>query len=92
MLSSTQRSEIIWFFIQGFTRDEIAKGTNVSTGAVSNIIQKWKVAIQAPDLEEIRNFMKLFRKAGMTLSECAQGMRTYKLLHKMGITEDGDFD
>ena len=36
--------------------------------------------------------MKLFRKADMTLNECAKGLRISKLLHKMGIKEDGDFD
>ena len=92
MLSISQKSEIIGCFMQGFTRDEIGQRTNVSTGAVSNTIHKWKIAIQAPDLEEIRNFMKLFRKAGMTLSECAEGLRTSKLLHKMEIIKDGDFD
>ena len=92
MLSISQKSEIIGCFMQGFTRDEIVQRTNVSTGAVSNTIHKWKIDIQAPDLEEIRNFMKLFRKAGMTLSECAEGLRTSKLLHKMEIIKDGDFD
>ncbi|MDR4489748.1 MAG: hypothetical protein R2685_02445 [Candidatus Nitrosocosmicus sp.] len=92
MLSSSQQSEIIGHYLQGLTRDDIALITNASTGAVSNTIRKWKVSIQAPDLEEIRSFMKLLRKADMTLSECAEGFRTSKLMHKIGITVIGESD
>jgi hypothetical protein len=92
MISSAQESEIIRYFLQGLIRDEIAPITNVSTGAISNTIRKWNARIQAPDIEVIRNFMKLIRKSGITLSECAEGLRTSKIMHKFGIAVIGDSD
>lgn len=91
MLSRSQENQIIEYYRQGFSREEISNRVEVSTGSVSNIISKWKTTAD-PDIEEIRQFMQSIRRTGMNLKQCSEGFRMHNLMKKIGIGETGDFD
>ena len=80
MLSKTQKEQIIEYYLDGISRDKIASKVEVSTGSVSNVIQEWKFSIDSYDVEEIRQFIKLSKKAGMTLKQCSEGLECPNLL------------
>lgn len=90
MISKTQKEQIIEYYLECTSRDQISSNVGVSTGSVSNVIQEWKKSIDSYDIEEIRQFIKLSRKAGMTIRECSEGFRMSKLIDKLGIGEIGN--
>jgi hypothetical protein len=75
----------------GFTRDEIARGTNVATGTVSNKINEWKNRTGIQDIDEIRQITTLIRKSDLNVRECAKGYRFLQLLKKFKIVEENDY-
>lgn len=92
MLSSEQKDQIFGYHMAGLSRDEIASSTQVSTGSVSNAIKEWKIKIGAGDIEEIRRFIKLSKKSGMTIKQSLEGFRMHELMNRLGVlnTEDSD--
>ena len=83
-------SQVIKDYLNGKTRNQIAKDNNTSTGNVSNITNEWMRRIGRSDGEEIRDFVKLVRKAGLSVKQCADGYRTTQLMKKTGILSDDE--
>ena len=93
MIANHIEDLIIQNYLQGLSRDEIAKEMSVATGSVTNKINEWKKRIAAPDIEELRRFSVVIRKSGMTINQLAQGYRTLQLLKGLGIpAESTDID
>ncbi len=85
-------SRVICDYINGKTRNQIAIDNNTSTGNVSNITSEWKRRIGKSDGEEIRDFVKRFRKSGLSVKQCADGYRTAQLMKKLGILSEDEND
>lgn len=85
MISSQVEESIIQNYLLGHSRDEIAEETEVAPGSVSNKVNDWKKRIAAPDIEELRRFAVNMRKSGVTMKQCAQGLRFLQLLKGLGI-------
>jgi hypothetical protein len=83
-------SLVIQDYLNGKTRNQIAKDNNTSPGNVSNITNEWRRRIGISDGEEIRDFVKLVRKAGLSVKQCADGYRTARLMKKTGILSDDE--
>ena len=83
-------SQVIQDYLNGKTRNQIARDNNTSTGNVSNITNEWMRRIGRSDGEEIRDFVKLVRKAGLSVKQCADGYRTTQLMKKTGILSDDE--
>lgn len=62
--------------MQGYSRDEIAEQTLTATGTVTTKINEWKRRIGAPDIEDLRQFVIIIRKSGMTIKQLASSFRT----------------
>ncbi len=95
MISSQVEELIIQNYLSGHSRDEIAKETGVAPGSVSNKVNDWKKRIASPDIEELRRFAVNLRKSGMTMKQCAKGLRFLQLLKGLEIIiekEDIDSD
>jgi hypothetical protein len=85
-------SLVIQAYLNGKSRDDIAKETGISTGKVSNIIKEWKNKIGIPIAEELRNFTIAVKKSGISIGQCAEGYRMVQLMENLGITDDGNED
>src|SRR5919112_69802 len=83
-------SQVIRDYLNGKTRNQIAIDNNTSPGNVSNITNEWKRRIGKSDGEEIRDFVKSVRKAGLSVKQCADGYRTTQLMKKLGIFNDDE--
>ncbi len=90
MISSQVAGLIIQNYLLGHSRDEIAKETGVAPGSVSNKVNDWKRRIAAPDIEELRRIAVNMRKSGMTMKQCAKGLRFLQLLKGLGIIIEND--
>jgi hypothetical protein len=85
-------SLVIQVYLNGKSRDDIAKETGISTGKVSNIIKEWKNKIGIPIAEELRNFTIAVKKSGISIGQCAEGYRMVQLMKNLGITVEGNED
>ncbi len=70
--------------------NEIVRETPLSKGTVNNIIKDWRSNIAGTNIEEIRAFTSEVRKSGITIEECAQGLRIVQLLKKFDINDEYD--
>jgi hypothetical protein len=85
-------SLVIQAYLNGKSRDDIAKETGISTGKVSNIIKEWKNKIGIPNVEELRDFTIAVKKSGISIGQCAEGYRMVQLMKNLGITVEGNED
>ena len=85
------KDQVIAAYLNGKSRDQIARECSVSGGTVSAIIKEWKKRIKVQDLGEIRDLLVLIRKSEMTVEQCSIGFRVYNRLKSIGI-EDREED
>lgn len=86
------RLQVIQSYLNGKSRDQIAREINISTGNVSNIIKGWKNEVRISNIEEIRDFVVLVKKSGISIEQCVQGYRMVNLMKNFGINDDEDED
>ncbi len=86
-ISESMRNMAIKECLKG-NRDKIAVQTGLSGGTVSNIIRAWRDRLGNYEIEEIREFSVMCRKAGITPSQCVPAFRAFELQRKMGFDED----
>jgi hypothetical protein len=79
------KSRVIVQWLQGLSRDSIAHDNNISTGAVSNIINEWTNALGKYEADALRELAKSLKLAGLSPAQCAVGFRTMKILSEQGI-------
>jgi hypothetical protein len=82
------KSRVITQWLQGLSRDDIALNNNISTGAVSNIINDWTNALSRYEADALRELGKSLKTAHLSPAQCAIGFRTMKVLSDQGI--DGE--
>ena len=79
---------VIYEWLRGSSRDKIAGIYNISTGAVTNIINEWRNNIGAYIAEDLRELSISLKKANITPVQCSTGFRVAKIMERLGITED----
>jgi hypothetical protein len=84
----TIKSRVIIQWLQGLSRDAIARDNNISTGAVSNVVNEWTNAFGKYEADALRQLAKSLKIAGLSPAQCAIGFRTMKILSEQGI--DGE--
>jgi hypothetical protein len=82
------KSGVIYEWLRGKSRDEIAGIYNISTGGVTNIKNEWSNNIGAYIAEDLRELSLSLKKAHLTPIQCATGFRVTKIMQRLGITED----
>ena len=82
------RSAVIQRWLQGVERDKIAFEFGISGGAVTNIVNAWRQAIDFPVADELRELAVNLRKIGITPGECAIGCRVSMMMNRMGVGND----
>ena len=87
-MASSVSSIVIKEYLKGTSRDKIAQIAGLFSGTASNIIKEWTNKIDIPNVEEVRNFSILVKKAGLSIGQCAQGYRMFQLMRNLGINDD----
>ena len=88
--SNSTKKLVVRGYLNGKSFDQLAKENAISKGNVFNIIKDWKSRIEAPDIDEIREFSVLLRKSEITIRQCAQSFRFIQILSNFGITDEVD--
>ena len=68
--------------------NQIANETGISKGKVHYLINEWKDKIGSSDIDEIKEFVGLVKKSGISIDQCAKGFRTINILKGFGIEND----
>lgn len=87
-ISESMRNMVIKEWLKGNHRDKIAVQTGLSGGTVSNIIREWRDRLGNYEIEEMREFSVMCRKAGITPSQCVPAFRAFELQRRMDFDED----
>ena len=87
-IPSDIRLGVIYEWLRGNSRDKIAAIYNISTGAVTNIINEWRNNIGAYIAEDLRELSVSLKKANITPVQCSTGFRVAKIMQRFGITEE----
>jgi hypothetical protein len=66
----------------------MARDNNISTGAVSNIINEWTNALGKYEIYALRELAKSLKIAELSPAQCAIGFRTMKILSEHCIDEE----
>ena len=85
-------SRVVRDYLKGKTREQIANDNSTSTDNVSNITKEWKQRIGEHEAEEIREFVVLVKKSGLSVKQCADGFRTAQLMKKLCILSEDEND
>ena len=86
-LPESLKSGVIQQWLKGVERDRIALGNGLSAGAVTNIVNEWRQAIDFPSWW-LRELAVTLKKIGITPGECAIGCRTSMMLNRVGVGND----
>jgi len=87
-LSSDIKSGVIRYWLKGYSRQEIALKFNISTGAVSNIVNGWCNNLGSLIADDLRELSLSLKKAQISPLECATGLRIEKMMQKFGINQE----
>jgi transcriptional regulator with XRE-family HTH domain len=80
------REQVIKQWLQGMSRDQIAKDNGIGAGTVSSIIKDAKQEI--PDIDLLRQTALVLKKHDLNLSVFASSIRIKNKLDGMGVNED----
>jgi len=87
-ISADIRSTAIKYWLNAESRDEIASKLSISAGAVTNIINEWRINLGSFIIDDLRELSLSLKKASLSPSECAIGFRVTKMMQRFGITEE----
>ena len=88
IVSTNHSSLVVREYLKGKTLNQIADETGISKGKVHYLIDNWKNNIGLPNIEEIRDFVVMVRKSGISIKQCAQGFRMLQLMKNLDIGDD----
>jgi hypothetical protein len=78
------KRKVIQEWFSGFPRDTIAEHVGIGAGTVSSIVANYKVSLEEPDFDSIRQLAVETRQHGLNLSELALHFRLTTILSNRG--------
>ena len=90
IISLDEKLAVIDDWLNGESRNDIAIKNKIGSGTVYNIVQGWKNESGAQLANSLRELGIKLKKNGLTLSDCARGLRMLMMLKKYGIKEDDE--
>jgi hypothetical protein len=89
-IGENTRNTIIFEWLRGKSRDSIARNLVLSAGAVTNVINAWRNALDYPVAEALRELAVGLRKLGINATRAALGANLVMILNSLGV-EEQDF-
>ncbi len=88
IITSHEKLAVIDDWLSGESRIDIAKKHNMGNGTVYNIVQEWSNGIGKQLADRLREIAIKLKQNGLTISDCAKGLRMVMLLKKYEIEDD----
>ena len=90
IITQDVRLFVIGCWLNGESREDIAKKHRIGTGTVYNIVEAWANAIGVQRADTLRELAINLKKNGLSVIDCAKGLRTLVIFKKNGINDDDD--
>jgi DNA repair exonuclease SbcCD ATPase subunit len=90
IITLEEKHAVIDDWLDGESRNDIAVKRYLASGTVYNIIQEWRIGIGIAKADKLRDLAVKLNKTGVTVNDCAKGLRTLMIFKKYGIKEEGD--
>ncbi len=87
-ISEEMKDEVIRLYLQGESRNDIARTCGLGEGTVSNIEDEWNRSLGIPDVQSLRDLAVNLKRCGIDAVQCAQGLRTLNIMKKLGINQN----
>src|SRR5919107_5019692 len=87
-ITNDMKDEVIRLYLQGLSRNDIARTCGVGEGTVSNIIDEWKRSLDIPDVQSLRDLAVNLKRCGIDAAQCAQGLRILNTIKKLGFNQN----
>ena len=88
IITLEEKFAVIDDWLRGESRNDIAIKQNMGSGTVYNIVQEWSNEIGVQLADRLRELAIKLKKNGLTVSDCAKGLRMLMMLKKYGIKDD----
>jgi hypothetical protein len=90
IISLDEKISVIDDWLSGESRNDIALKNKIGSGTVYNIVQGWSNESGAQLANSLRELSRKLKKNGLTVSDCAKGLRMLMMLKKYGIKDDDE--
>ena len=87
-ITDDMKDEVIRLYLQGLSRNDIARTCGVGEGTVSNVIDEWKRSLDIPDVQSLRDLAVNLKRYGIDAAQCAQGFRILNTMKKLGVNQN----
>ena len=90
IITLDEKLAVIDHWLNGESRNDIAIKLSMGSGTVYNIIQEWRIGIGVEKADRLRDIALKLNKTGLSVNDCAIGLRMLMILKKYGIKDDED--
>ena len=88
IITSDEKLAVIDDWLSGESRKDIAIKHNMGNGTVYYIVQEWSNGIGKQQADRLREIAIKLKQNGLTVSDCAKGLRMLMMLKKYEIEDD----
>jgi DNA-binding transcriptional MerR regulator len=88
-LADNLKSLVIQDWLSGKQRDRIAGDNGLSAGAVTNIVNEWRLGLGFSAADRLRDLAVTLKRVSITPAQCALGFRVAMTMNRLGVREDG---
>jgi hypothetical protein len=85
-----EKLSVIDDWLRGESRNDIAMKHKIGSGTVYNIVEEWSNGFAVQRADRLRELGIQLKNNGLTVSDCAKGLRMLMIFKKYGIIEDED--
>ena len=85
-----EKLSVIDDWLRGESRNDIAIKHKIGSGTVYNIVEEWSNGFAVQRADRLRELGIQLKNNGLTVSDCAKGLRMLMIFKKYGILEDED--
>ena len=87
-ITNDMKDEVIRRYLQGESRNDIARTCGLGEGTVSNIVDEWKHSLGIPDVQSLRELAVNLKRCGIDAPQCAEGLKILNTIRKLGVLEN----
>jgi hypothetical protein len=90
IITLDEKLAVIDDWLNGESRNDIVIKRSMGSGTVYNIIQQWRIGLGVEKADKLRDLALKLNKTGLTVNDCAIGLRMLMIFKKYGIKDDED--
>jgi hypothetical protein len=92
IITLDEKLAVIDDWLMGKSRNEIAIRRSMGSGTVYNIVQEWSNEFGGQRADKLRGLAIKLKNNGLTVGDCAKGLRMLMIFRKYGIKDDDNED